>query len=234
MALGQTAGCPRVKRAKNFMCSPRNRKYKLFPLVNRLVVPGLSRLSKSYVFKVYVPFSFKSEKSAQRGVFWDRYPADIRGSSARISKLRSGHSKCWKSKHLGADIHDPKARTSTTPRDFQKLRSEKLWAEFTFPILALKMSLLLQEVPAIAPCNCKITSDCDCFGALSFAPKQNPLLLAFQRTQLYSKHDGNAKHNYCAVAFILRLRPFFQVENVCKSKENGIRTGVVTMANHYS
>ena len=41
--------------------------------------------------------------------------------------------KILKNKHLGADIHDPKARTSTTPRDFQKLRSEKLWAEFSFP-----------------------------------------------------------------------------------------------------
>ena len=48
-------------------------------------------------------------------------------------KLRSGRSKSWKkNKHLGADIHDPKARTSTTVRDFQKLRSEKLWAEFSF------------------------------------------------------------------------------------------------------
>ena len=28
---------------------------------------------------------------------------------------------------------DPNARTSTTLRDFQKLRSEKLWAEFSFP-----------------------------------------------------------------------------------------------------
>ena len=48
-------------------------------------------------------------------------------------ELRSGPSKSWKNKHLGADIHDPKARTSTTLRDFQKLRSEKLWAEFSFP-----------------------------------------------------------------------------------------------------
>ena len=42
--------------------------------------------------------------------------------------------KSWKNKHVGADIHAPKARTSTTLRDFQKLRSEKLWAEFPFPI----------------------------------------------------------------------------------------------------
>ena len=48
-------------------------------------------------------------------------------------KFRSGRSKSWKNKHLGADIHDPKPRTSTTLRDFQKLRAEKLWAEFSFP-----------------------------------------------------------------------------------------------------
>ena len=48
-------------------------------------------------------------------------------------KLRSGFSKSWKkNKHLGADIHDPKARTSTTPRDLQKLCSEKLWADCSF------------------------------------------------------------------------------------------------------
>ena len=35
-------------------------------------------------------------------------------------KLRSGRSKSWKNKYLGADIHDPKARTSTTLTDFQK------------------------------------------------------------------------------------------------------------------
>ena len=38
-----------------------------------------------------------------------------------------------KNKHFGADIHDPKARTSTTLRHFQKLWSEKLRAEFSFP-----------------------------------------------------------------------------------------------------
>ena len=50
-------------------------------------------------------------------------------------KLWSAGSKSWKNKHFGADIHDPKARTSTTLRGFQKLRSEKLWAEFSLPIL---------------------------------------------------------------------------------------------------
>ena len=48
-------------------------------------------------------------------------------------KLRSGQSKSWNNKRFGADIHDPKARTSTTLRGFRKLRSEKLWAEYPFP-----------------------------------------------------------------------------------------------------
>ena len=38
-----------------------------------------------------------------------------------------------KNKHFGADIHDPKARTSSALRGFQKLGSGKLWAEFSFP-----------------------------------------------------------------------------------------------------
>ena len=58
-------------------------------------------------------------------------------------KLRSGNSKSWKNKHLGADIHDPKARTSTTLRDFQKLRSEELWAEFSFPIFVLTITTII-------------------------------------------------------------------------------------------
>ena len=89
----------------------------------------------------------KNEKSAQRGSFWDGHPADIRGHSCGYPgpKLRSGRSKSWKkNKHFGADIHDPKARTSTTLRDFQKLRSEKLWAEFSLSIwgVPLKKSAL--------------------------------------------------------------------------------------------
>ena len=56
-------------------------------------------------------------------------------------KLRSGRSKSWKNKHLGADIHDPKARTCTTLRDSQKLRSEKLGAEFSFPNLVPSSAL---------------------------------------------------------------------------------------------
>ena len=70
----------------------------------------------------------KNEKSAQRGSFWDGHPADIRGSFARISWPKTS---VWavqileKNQHFGADIHDPKARTSTTLRGFQKLRSRR-------------------------------------------------------------------------------------------------------------
>ena len=58
MALGQTAGCPRVNRAQKFMCSPRNTGNINFSL---WLTGGLSQgcpdFQKVYVFKVYVPFS---------------------------------------------------------------------------------------------------------------------------------------------------------------------------------
>ena len=58
MALGQTAGCPRVNRAKKFMCSPRNTGNINFSL---WLTSGLSQgcpdFQEVYVFKVYVPFS---------------------------------------------------------------------------------------------------------------------------------------------------------------------------------
>ena len=67
--------------------------------------------------------------------YWTAIPRTSGGHSRGYPdpKLRSGPSKSWKNKHLGVDIHDPKARTSTTLRDFQKLRPEKLRAEFSFP-----------------------------------------------------------------------------------------------------
>ena len=58
MALGQTAGCPRVNRAKKFMCSDRNTGNINFSL---WLTGGLSQgcpdFQKVYVFTVYVPFS---------------------------------------------------------------------------------------------------------------------------------------------------------------------------------
>ena len=48
-------------------------------------------------------------------------------------KLRSGPSKSWQKQSIRRGHPYPKAWTSTTLRDFQKLVSEKLWAEFSFP-----------------------------------------------------------------------------------------------------
>ena len=87
---------------------------------------------------------FRNEKWAQRGSFRDGDSADIWGSFAQCpgSKLRAGPPKYWKNMHFGAEIHDPKARTSATPGLVKKLRSEKLWAKFSLPTYAL----LLREV----------------------------------------------------------------------------------------
>ena len=58
MALGQTAGCPRVNRAKKFMCSPRNTGSISFSLwLTGGFSQGCPDFQKVFVFKVYVPFS---------------------------------------------------------------------------------------------------------------------------------------------------------------------------------
>ena len=75
----------------------------------------------------------RTKKQPKEEVFGTDIPRTSGGHSRGYPgpKLRSGRSKSLK--NLGADIHDPKARMSTTLRDFPKLRSEKLWAEFSFP-----------------------------------------------------------------------------------------------------
>ena len=58
MALGQKAGCPRVNRAKKFMCSPRNTGSINFSLwLTGGLLQGCPDFQKVDVFKVYVPFS---------------------------------------------------------------------------------------------------------------------------------------------------------------------------------
>ena len=58
MALGQTAGCPRVNRAKKFMCSPRNTgSINFFLWSAGRLSQGCPDFQKVYVFEVYVPFS---------------------------------------------------------------------------------------------------------------------------------------------------------------------------------
>ena len=59
--------------------------------------------------------------------------ADIRGSFGQISQVKTSVRalESLESKHAGADIHDTKARMSTTLRGFPKHSvSKKLWAEF--------------------------------------------------------------------------------------------------------
>ena len=54
--------------------------------------------------------------------------ADIPAQNFGQGAQNLGKTSIW-----ARDIHDPKARTSTTLTDFQKLRSEKPWAEFSLP-----------------------------------------------------------------------------------------------------
>ena len=63
-----------------------------------------------------------TRKQPKEEVFGPDIPRTSRGHSRGCpgSTLRSGPSTPWKNKHFGADIHDPKARMSTTLRNFQK------------------------------------------------------------------------------------------------------------------
>ena len=82
---------------------------------------------------------FRNEKAAQRVSFGAGYPADVHAdipADVWGQKTSVKPSKFWKNKHFGADVHDPKARTSMTPGGAKKLRSEKLPAEFSFPTCA--------------------------------------------------------------------------------------------------
>ena len=81
------------------------------------------------------PYPSRTKNQPKEEVFWADIPRTSGGHSRGYPgpKLRSGRSKSWENKHFSADIHDPKARTSTTLRDLQKLRSEKLWADSVFP-----------------------------------------------------------------------------------------------------
>ena len=70
MALGQTASCPRVNRAKKFMCSPRNTGNINFSLwLTGGIVPRLSGpFKKVYVFKVLCAFFLARPYSAIGGL----------------------------------------------------------------------------------------------------------------------------------------------------------------------
>ena len=81
----------------------------------------------------YYRYKYQERRISLKREFWGRTSRGHPGSFTRCipgPKLLSGAVKILeKNKHFGADIHDPKARTSTTLTDFQKFRSEKLRAE---------------------------------------------------------------------------------------------------------
>ena len=64
----------------------------------------------------------RTEKAAQRVSFGARYPADVHAdipADVRGQKLRSGRTEILEKRAFrGADIHDPDAGTSMTPRGF--------------------------------------------------------------------------------------------------------------------
>ena len=106
------------------------------------ILPGCPR--PLGVFKNFVQKKVSRKKSQHKEeVFGTDIPRTSGGHSRGYPgpKFRSGDLKSWKkNQHLGADIHDPKARTSTTPRDFRKLRSEKLWVECSLSLKFVRIS----------------------------------------------------------------------------------------------
>ena len=70
----------------------------------------------------------QERKSSPKGKFWGRmsggrprgYPGGRPGAKTSVKP-----SKSWKNKHFGADVHEPKARTSMTPGGFKKTSVRK-------------------------------------------------------------------------------------------------------------
>ena len=91
-------------------------------------------LSKNYRRK-FCRNLIQEQNVSPKRKFWGRtsrgHPGVIR-TDIPAKNFGQGGQNPGKNKHFSADVHDPKARTSTTLRDFQKLRSKKLWAEFSF------------------------------------------------------------------------------------------------------
>ena len=88
--------------------------------------------------------SSQDRKSSPKSKFWGRisrrrlrgYPGGRPGAKTSVRPSNS-----LKNEHFGADIHEPKARTSMTPGGLKELRSEKLRAEFSFPIFRILTTL---------------------------------------------------------------------------------------------
>ena len=80
-----------------------------------------------------IRFLVQGRKISPKRKFWGRtsggHPGVIR-ADIRAQNFGQGGQNPGKNKHLGADIHDPKARTSMNVGDFQKLRSENFGLNF--------------------------------------------------------------------------------------------------------
>ena len=78
----------------------------------------------------------QERKISPKRKFWGRtsrgHPGVIR-ADIPAQNFGQGGRNPGKNKHFGADIHDPKARTSTTLSGFQNFGQKKLWVEFSFP-----------------------------------------------------------------------------------------------------
>ena len=108
MALRQTAGCPRVIRAKKFMCSPRNTgNIHFFFWSTGGLSQGCPDFQKVYVFKVYVPFS--CPKKAR--IFNACRTPKILGKEGKKAQNR----KEFLEKEKGKEIHKGKEKKIRAP-----------------------------------------------------------------------------------------------------------------------
>ena len=115
MALGQTAVCPRVNRAKKFMCSPQSTGNINFSSGEPAGCPRvvLGNLCVQSLCAFFLPY-IRQERSAQNG------RADGQGQ-----KLRSGPRNHGNTIILMRTSHDPKARSSMTPMRVRRHQSEQ-------------------------------------------------------------------------------------------------------------
>ena len=115
-----------------------------FPWVGSVSTPGHTNGSR------YIASGLKVLLQAQ--VRNEKQPKKLWTSGGHLggcpgSKTLGRPSKPCKNNHFGADIDDPNARTSMTPRGFKKPSDRKLWPDFSFPRVLAKSpqeSTLLQ------------------------------------------------------------------------------------------
>ena len=110
--------------------------------------------------RVLICASLRNETAAQRVSSGAGYPADVHAdipADVWWQKLRSGPRNPGKNKPSGADIHDPKAQTSTSPGGFQKNFGQKTFAPYKRPLPRIRKEK--QPVMEVAIVNRLL--DCD-------------------------------------------------------------------------